>query len=181
MSPRCFLTVTYARPPLETIPPRVRLPFDDIGNQWPEDRRELESVAAVACGNEEPRPRRVFIDPEVAVERVAIEAQASRSDRRTGQRSKMPPKELPEQIGFLSEHRPRCIRIDPTAGAVMSDLQRPIGKGGEAVPSGASDIGCPDGKARRLPGRRIVDAKMHDRRSEERRVGKEGRSQWGEE
>ena len=54
----------------ESLRPPVRPSLDDIRNQSTDDRRELEPVAAVAGGDDSPRPLGVVVDPEVAVERV---------------------------------------------------------------------------------------------------------------
>ena len=152
---RGLLRVVHALPPSESRRPSIRPPFDDVRNQRPENRRELEAVPAIARRHDEPGASRVVIDPEVAVERVAIQAESAATDGGLRERRQVLAQETPEPGRSPSEGRARLIRVHAATGRMMSDLQRPIVERGKAIPAGAGDVGGPHGKARRLPfGRR---------------------------
>ena len=134
-------------PPRESLRPPVRPSLDDIRDQSADDGRELESVAAVAGGDDEARPLGVVVDPEVAVERVAIEAQAAVDDRRVRERRKVAAKERAHSRLLRRQHVPGGVRFDAPSRAVMADLHRAGGQRREAVPAGAGDVGGPDREA----------------------------------
>ena len=69
------------------------LALDSIRDEIAEHRRELEGVTAVACRHKKPRSLRVVIQPEVAVERVAVEAKARADERGVGKAWKGVPQE----------------------------------------------------------------------------------------
>src|SRR5689334_9824456 len=81
---RCFFRAgrPEAGPPTEAVLERVRSALDHVGHEAAERRRELEGVAAIATGNHEARPAGIARNPEMAVARIAVEADAGMDDGR---------------------------------------------------------------------------------------------------
>ena len=111
-----------------------------------------------------PGSRRVVGDPEVAVERVAVQAERVRDDRRVGERREMIAHECPEPRLLCRQHRcagsSACTRRPGPWFAIFSV---PSVERGKPVPAGARDVGGPDRKARRLPAAARSTRQMNDR------------------
>ena len=60
--------------PAITGSPSIWLSFDDISDDFAHHGRELERMAGITGGNDESRVSRIVVDPEGAVEGVAVKA-----------------------------------------------------------------------------------------------------------
>jgi hypothetical protein len=80
-------------------------------------------MAAVASGNHQPGTIRIVIDPEITIERVAVEADPRLPNRGRRQRRQLLAQEGTNADEVIGRDLSRRIRIDAAAAAVMTDLQ----------------------------------------------------------
>ena len=73
--------------PAEFGQPGVRFAFHSIGNQVAQNGGEFEAMPAAPGGDRQPGRFRVAVNPEMFVQRVAVEAAAGVDDGGVGQSS----------------------------------------------------------------------------------------------
>ena len=100
-------------------------------------------MAAAAGGDGQPLDFGVIGDVKIAVPSVVVETGAAAGQGRGGQFGDGLGQETAAGVNDFGGGIAGGVGVYPLAGAVVRQLDHPLGVGGEAVPAGAGDVGAP--------------------------------------
>ena len=147
---------------------RDHLPFESVGNHVSNERGELEGVSRAASRHDETLPRRIRSNPEMLIDRIAVDADPGGSDRRCSEHRNGIGEKRPEGLGLArgDDAICRCIRMHRASHSVVCDLHDAVRVHGKAVIAGARDVRAEDGKhvggeARRIRRREMKHGLTH--------------------